>query len=153
MRFWDSSALIPLLIAEPTSALVTHWLTIDTVIEVWALTRIEMLSALERRRRNGPASKTQIASARRQLNQLSSFWNVVSDIERVGRQAERLLQAYPLRAADSLQLGAAIVAAEGRPSSLDFATFDRRLADVPCARVSMFSAGDYTAAKDLPCPT
>lgn len=34
MRFWDSSALIPLLIAEPTSVFVTHWLAIDPVIVV-----------------------------------------------------------------------------------------------------------------------
>jgi predicted nucleic acid-binding protein len=130
VRFWDSSALIPLLIAEPTSVFVTHWLAIDPVIVVvWALTRIEMLSALERRRRDGPVSKTQIVSAHRRLDQLCRFWNVVSDIERVGRQAERLLQAYSLRAADSLQLGAAIVAAEGNPTALDFVTFDRRLAD------------------------
>jgi uncharacterized protein with PIN domain len=60
VRFWDSSALIPLLIAEPTSVFVTHWLAIDPVIVVWALTRIEMLSALERRRRDGPVSKTQM---------------------------------------------------------------------------------------------
>ena len=31
--------------------------------------------------------------------------------------------------ADALQLGAAIVAAEGEPASLEFATLDRRLAD------------------------
>jgi predicted nucleic acid-binding protein len=45
------------------------------------------------------------------------------------RNAERLLQKYPLRAADAHQLGAAAVAAEGRPESLEFVTFDRRLAD------------------------
>jgi predicted nucleic acid-binding protein len=36
---------------------------------------------------------------------------------------------HPLRAADALQLGSAIVAADGDPSSLEFVTFDRRLAE------------------------
>ncbi len=36
---------------------------------------------------------------------------------------------HPLRAADALQLGAAIVAADGDTASLEFVTLDRRLAD------------------------
>jgi predicted nucleic acid-binding protein len=128
VKFWNSSALIPLLIAEPASALATQWLTADSVIVVWALTRVEMLSALERRRRDGAGSKAPIASALRQLHQLSDLWTVVSDIAGVCAHAERLLHAHPLRAADALQLGAALMAAGGRPASLDFVTFDRRLA-------------------------
>jgi len=36
---------------------------------------------------------------------------------------------HPLRAADALQLSAAIVAADGDPSSLELVTLDRRLAE------------------------
>jgi len=129
VKFWDSSALIPLFIEEPTSGLVAQWLGGDPAIAVWALTRIEMLSALERRRRDAAGSRSHIVSARRELVRLSGFWTVITDIDRVCLHAERLLQDYPLRAADALQLGAAIVAANDHPASLDFVTFDRRLAD------------------------
>lgn len=36
---------------------------------------------------------------------------------------------YALRAADALQLGAALVAADGDPQSLELVTLDRRLAE------------------------
>jgi predicted nucleic acid-binding protein len=36
---------------------------------------------------------------------------------------------HPLRAADALQLGAALFAADGDPQSLELVTLDRRLAD------------------------
>ncbi|MFZ1888102.1 MAG: hypothetical protein WAU33_08715 [Candidatus Binataceae bacterium] len=39
------------------------------------------------------------------------------------------MRSHPLRAADALQLGAAIVAAEEEPMSLEFVTLDRKLAD------------------------
>jgi hypothetical protein len=38
------------------------------------------------------------------------------------------LRVHPLRAADALQLAAAFVAAERRPSSLEIVTLDQRLA-------------------------
>jgi predicted nucleic acid-binding protein len=53
-------------------------------------------------------------------------WTEVAAIEPVRRHAERLVEAYPLRAADALQLAAAVVAAEERPETLDFVTFDAR---------------------------
>ena len=40
----------------------------------------------------------------------------------------RFLRVHPLRAADSLQLAAAFIAAERRPASLDVITLDDRLA-------------------------
>jgi hypothetical protein len=39
------------------------------------------------------------------------------------------LARHALRAADSLQLGAALVASEGDPTSLEFVCLDRNLAD------------------------
>ena len=42
--------------------------------------------------------------------------------------AVRLLRVHPLRGADALQLGAALVWADGAPSGLVLHTLDRRLA-------------------------
>lgn len=49
-------------------------------------------------------------------------------IETVREHAERVIAAHPLRAADALQLGAALVAAGGSPVTLQFVTLDQRLA-------------------------
>ncbi len=44
-------------------------------------------------------------------------------------QAGRLLRLHPLRAADALQLAAAIIACEHQPESLPLVTLDQRLAE------------------------
>jgi uncharacterized protein len=43
--------------------------------------------------------------------------------------AERVIDVHPARAADALQLGAAIVAADGAPAGMAFVTLDMNLAD------------------------
>ena len=63
--------------------------------------------------------------------------------EIVRESAIRFLRVHPLRAADALQLGAAFVAAERRPPSLEVVTFDDRLADV--ARKEGFALIDAAA--------
>ena len=49
-------------------------------------------------------------------------------VDVVRRHAERLVESHPLRAADALQLGAALAAAEDDPAGLEFVTLDRRQA-------------------------
>jgi predicted nucleic acid-binding protein len=55
-------------------------------------------------------------------------WSEVVALEPVRRQAERLVSVHPLRAADALQLGAALVATDLDPGGLEFVTLDERLA-------------------------
>ncbi len=63
------------------------------------------------------------------LDSLAAAWDEVHPGERIRRTARRLLRVHPLRAADALQLGAALVGADNHPESLDFVTLDTRLAD------------------------
>lgn len=128
MRFWDSSALARLFLPEPTSQIVARWLESDPSVAVWALTRVEVLSAIARKERDQPEAKAAFDMARNRLDELTALWIEITDLDRVRKSAERLLHAYPLRAAAALQLGAARTAAAGRPESLEFVTFDRRLA-------------------------
>jgi len=51
----------------------------------------------------------------------------VTAVDVVRRHAERLVENHPRRAADALQLGAALTA-ENDPTSLDFVTLDRQQA-------------------------
>ena len=56
MRFWDTSALVPLFVAEHESGSAARWLREDPDVVVWTLTRVELLSALARRRRQEPTA-------------------------------------------------------------------------------------------------
>jgi len=56
-------------------------------------------------------------------------WTEVTATDLVRRQAERLVEAHPLRAADALQIGAALVAAGDEPGALTFVTLDEAQAE------------------------
>ena len=129
MRFWDSSAIVPLMIVEPGSARVRDWFDSDSEIIVWTLTRVELLSAIARVRREDSRSATILTVARRNIMRAWDGWSEITNVELVRRHAERLVESYPLRAADALQLGAALIAAEGDPANLELVTLDHNLAD------------------------
>jgi hypothetical protein len=129
VRFWDSSALVPLICREPPSARCRTWLREDPVLVVWALAGTEIVSALARRRRDGGMTASAFTAAKRRLIRLEAAWNEVADLDAVRARARRLLEAHPLRAADALHLGAALLSAEERPQGLGFVTFDLRLAE------------------------
>ena len=129
MRFWDTSALVPLFIQERQTDLVRGYLAEDDTVIVWTLARIEFLSAVARRRRTAPASKRGLRAARGRFIETWPQWNEVVAVQEVRRVAERLIEVHPLRAADALQLGAALVAAEDDPSSLGLVTLDAALAE------------------------
>lgn len=129
MRFWDSSAIVPLALAEPRSRDVRRWLQEDSAVVVWTLTRVELLSALARRRRHEPEARGRLLEARRQLLAAWERWTEVTATDLVRHQAERLVESHPLRAADALQIGAALVAAGDAPGSLTFVTLDETQAD------------------------
>lgn len=129
MRFWDTSALVPLFIRETASDRVAGFLAEDPTVLVWTLTRVEFLSAVARRRRAAPSARRALLGARRRFLASWPAWNEVVALDQVRRIAERLIEVHPLRAADALQLGAAIVVADGDPAGLPFVTLDANLAD------------------------
>jgi predicted nucleic acid-binding protein len=128
MRFWDASALAPLVIAEAASAIALEWLREDEEIAIWGMTRVELVSAVERRVRDGtlPASSRQPALQR--IARITNDAHEVMDLAAVRIRALPLLARYALRAADAAQLGAALLIAEPEPSSLTMVVLDRRLA-------------------------
>ena len=129
MRFWDTSALVPVFIAERETRDARRWFGEDRAVVVWSLTRVELLSAFARRRREEPSAARGLASARRRVLAAWPQWTEVVAVEVVRRHAERLVETHPLRAADALQLAAALVVADQDPSSLTFVTLDRRQAE------------------------
>lgn len=129
MRFWDSSALVPLLIQETTTNRMRQCLSLDAGLVVWWATEVECCAALARVERLQGLSPSDLRGAVRSLDQLKRAWHEVQPQTAVRQTARRLLSSHPLRAADALQLAAAIVAAEHRPAELEFVCLDERLAE------------------------
>jgi uncharacterized protein len=127
VAYWDSSALFPLIAQEASSETMRKIKESYKQIITWTLTPVEIQSAIARLERSGDLSESQ-------SNQLFSAWktleaclHIVKDIESVKAKAVRILRTHPLKAADSLQLGSALLVKDiGRP--LPFVTLDKRLA-------------------------
>ncbi len=128
MRYWDASAIVPLVINEPTSAAVIAMLDQDPQVVVWWTTEVECVSAITRREREGVLDAADVVAATARLGTLRAAWEEIRPGTRLRQTATRLLRVHPLRAADALQLAAAITAADDDPRSLPFVTLDERLA-------------------------
>jgi predicted nucleic acid-binding protein len=128
LRYWDSSAIVPLTVTEASTDAMRTIAEQDPVMCVWWATEVECVSALARLEREGALTDTATTVALERLNLLAESWNEVQPVAAVGSAARRLLRVHALRAADALQLAAAVVAAEGQPASLEIVTLDERLA-------------------------
>jgi predicted nucleic acid-binding protein len=128
MRFWDASAIVPLLMMEPTSKTLQALAANDPAMLVWWATEVECASAIVRLERDGALDESAVTQAFGRLKQLASGWHEVDPSDSIREAAVRFLRVHQLRAADALQLSAAFIAAERRPSSLEVVTLDDRLA-------------------------
>jgi uncharacterized protein len=125
--FWDSSAIVPLILAESASRTLLDLLEEDPDMLVWWGSPVECGSAVSRRERDGDLGADEAAESHERLDALSACWNEVNPSRSVRNCAIRILRLHPLRAADALQLAAGVVASEHNPSSLKFLTLDDRM--------------------------
>jgi len=128
MRFWDASALLPLLVDESGTGDMVSLQREDPATAVWWATTVECWSALARARRERRLTDQDVGAAARLLSEAEARWTEVPPQERVRDQAARLVRVHPLRAADALQLAAALVLSDFEPKVLPFVTLDDRLA-------------------------
>ncbi len=128
IAFWDASAIVPLIVREEGSARAHEIWSTGTRLFIWWGTPVEVAHALGRRAREDSASPEDLALARTRAETLLSAAQIVSPTPALRRRAEAIALAGTLRAADALQLAAAL---ETRDlAGLDaFVTFDARLAD------------------------
>ena len=128
MKFWDASAIVPLVLTEPTTKAVQTLAENDPTMIVWWATEVECASAIARLERDDALDDAAATQAFYRLRQLAQTWHEVDASDPIREAAVRFLRVHPLRAADALQLAAAFIAAERRPSSLEVVTLDDRLA-------------------------
>jgi hypothetical protein len=125
--FWDASAVVPLLVPELASVKVASALRENGEAVVWWGTSVEVLSALHRRRRDGSLDDAGFRRARRRLASFLEDVDVVAPSESVRQRAEDLVASHPIRAADALQLAAALTWAPEPRSTGGFVSLDERL--------------------------
>ena len=128
MKYWDSSALVSIVVEEPRTTLLRTMRQDDPEQTVWCLSEVEIAAALARREREG-ADAGPIETAREDLSKLVRRWRPVTAVESVRARALRLVRTHPLRAADALQLAAALVASDDKPEGMPFVCLDERLRD------------------------
>ncbi len=127
MKFWDASAIVPLLVAEAATRRLQALAAEDSDMLVWWASEIECVSALARLERDAALNAQAMTLALQRLRQLAAAWHEIDPSDAIREAATRFLRVHPLRAADALQLAAAFLAAERRPASLAIITLDDRL--------------------------
>jgi len=128
MRFWDASAVVPLILDEAATTSVDRSY-VDQPMVVWWGTIVEATSAIARRERSGTLSVEVVSDSLALLGDMSRRWIEVPASDALCRIAQRVVRTHVLRAADSLQLAAALTAAGGQPGDLEFVCRDTRLTE------------------------
>lgn len=127
MKFWDASALIPLCLDELQTASLRKLAEEDEAIAAWWATPVECYSAFARLRREDLLTTMEEEQARAVLTALAAEWTEIEPSRVVREQAGRALLLHPLRAADALQLAAALVWSRGQTTGHHFVCLDQRL--------------------------
>lgn len=145
MKFWDASAIVPLLVSEPTTDWAQAVAGKDPAMLVWWASEVECASAIARLERDGAIDAAAVTQAFGRLKKLVGGWHEIEPSDTIREAAVRFLRVHPLRSADALQLAGAFIAAERRPSSLEVVTLDDRLA--AAARKEGFLVMEASAAE------
>ncbi|MEW6366174.1 MAG: type II toxin-antitoxin system VapC family toxin [Acidobacteriota bacterium] len=127
MRFWDASAMVPLCVIEAMSPVITRLLKEDEAMVVWWGSRVELVSALARRHRAGALDSTALGKAIAVLDSMAGKWSEIQPVSVVRDAAERLLRVHPLRAADALQVAAALLWSGPSPRGHVLICLDRNM--------------------------
>jgi len=127
LRFWDSSGVISLVLREEATPVLESLLRRDREVAIWWATPVECASAQARAARGGhlPARRAQAAQ-----HIFAALWRgafVVEPSTELRERAARLVHVHPLRAADALQLAAALDWCAERPSGESLVCLDQRL--------------------------
>lgn len=127
MRFWDTSALVPLVLLESTTDRLEGILGEDPAVAVWWGTAVELESAIARSHREGRLDSKARRAAIEGIREIYDRALEIQASEALRNRAQRLVRSHPLRAADALQLAAALTWCEDQPAGNDLVSLDHRL--------------------------
>lgn len=129
MTFWDSSALLALLAEESSRSDLQPILDDNPGMTIWWSTTVELVSGVCRRQRDGALSDREASLLFAKIEQLALEADQVEPTDQVRTAATRVLRVHTLRAADALQLAAALVLTDHNPAGVGFVCLDKRLAE------------------------
>jgi predicted nucleic acid-binding protein len=140
LAFWDASALVPLCVRQRAT---THAIGLYRSYEavVWWATPIEIASALARLVRMKQLSPANWTKARQLAGILADAWFVIQPSDALKARATQLVDRHELRAADAMQLAAALEWCEGIPQDRVFLAADQKLREA--AALSGFDAKQF----------
>jgi predicted nucleic acid-binding protein len=127
VRFWESSAIIPLFVDQAGSGRVRDLAKQDGAMAVWWATWVECEGAWVRLRREGAIGPEVALKVREEFEGLRARWVEVQPSADLRDAAVLLLRRHPLRAADAMQLAAAAGWASGVAAHGGFVSLDERL--------------------------
>jgi predicted nucleic acid-binding protein len=120
---------VPLLIRQAYTDYVTGLHAAEPLFSVWWGTVVECSSAIARLLRENAIERRDAARALERLREFEAEWIEIEPGAAIRDSACRLLRAHTLRAADALQLAAALYLADEIGESVEMVCFDERLAD------------------------
>lgn len=126
LAFWDTSALVPLCAHQGITPRVVALYRSYGVV-VWWATPVEIASALRRLVRMKQLASEDWTTSRRLALDLSQSWRVVQPSKSLQSRATQLVDHYDLKAADALQLAAALEWCENLPQGKVFLAADQKL--------------------------
>jgi uncharacterized protein len=135
--FWDTSAIVPLLCFQASSTKVAQLARSHGLQVVWWTTSVEAASAIQRLNREGHLSPEGSEESMARLHYLRGRWSEIQPTDELREEAERLLRVHKLKAADALQLSAALCWCQRRTYNRPFVVGDGSLADA--ARIEGFA--------------
>ena len=117
MKFWDSSAIVPLLVEEKATRYFSAVYARDAAMIVWWATSTECIAALARREREASErGKRLVLEAFARLDELGRHWNElvpVADVRATARRASRFSSFIALSSTTSINRRAYAVAGRG----------------------------------------
>ena len=124
--FWDTSAILHICVPGQVSSRAKSLLRVHPPV-VWWTAAVEVRSALERLRREASLSSAAYTASNRRLEELLGSCREIQPTDPLRELAASLLERFPLRASDALNLAAALVWTKQIPRGRMFICNDRRL--------------------------
>jgi uncharacterized protein len=140
--FWDTSALVPICIYHATTLQARTLLRKYAPVAWWG-SFVEVHSAIARLHREKQINDDMRQNALMRLTLLTRSWNEILPSEDLRQLAGNLLHRYPLRAADSMQLAAALTWCQQKPAQKIFLCDDKKLSEA--ATLSGFTVIQFPA--------
>ena len=95
MKFWDASAIVPLLVVEPQTRQLLSIVAKESAMLVWWGSEVEYNSALARRERDGALNARAMTLALRRLQQLADAWHEIDPSDAIRGSSDTISSCSP----------------------------------------------------------